>query len=73
MNTLKSLLEQAGAVFRGNSCTCPFHNDSNPSAWIKECDNGWYFKCAVCDIYGDIHDMEDRLNGLKAGTSYGQF
>ncbi|NQV36488.1 MAG: hypothetical protein HQ509_00605 [Candidatus Marinimicrobia bacterium] len=33
------------------ACYCPFHSDSNPSAFIEysEASNNWYIRCSTCD------------------------
>ncbi len=57
-------LEKAGAKFKGNSCTCPFHDDKNPSAGVYQGqDSVWRFKCQVCGIGGDIFDMQAKITG----------
>jgi 5S rRNA maturation endonuclease (ribonuclease M5) len=56
-DTLVEILEQAGAIFSGNNCTCPFHVDSNPSASIFEKEDHWRFRCFVCDLTLDYYDI----------------
>ena len=57
-------LESAGAKFKGTSCTCPFHEDTHPSAGVFEDDMGtWRFKCqaAKCGARGDYWDIKARV------------
>lgn len=58
-NALIVQLESMGQRVKGNSCTCPWHEDLTPSAGIFEDDTGhWRVKChsrcggRVDDIYG---------------------
>lgn len=60
---LLNTLTQAGARFRGNYCTCPFHEDRHPSAGIYEQDGIWRFKCQACAVGGDIFDMQAKITG----------
>ena len=57
-------LEAAGAKFKGNECTCPFHDDNHPSAGIFEQDGIWRFKCQTigCGVGGDIFDIRAKLS-----------
>lgn len=64
---LRAELERAGARFKGRSCTCPFHEDRNPSAGIHADESGvWRFKChtPTCGVSGDIFDIRARLEGV---------
>lgn len=48
-------LNEAGVNFwRGNSCRCPFHEDKNPSGYIKQSGRTgrWYFTCPACGMNG---------------------
>lgn len=57
-------LTGAGAIFNGNSCTCPFHRDRHPSAGIYQSENGtWRFKCQVCGHNLDAVGVEAKLTG----------
>lgn len=57
-------LELAGAVFRGEKFVCPFHEDHNPSASVKEAPDGsWHFICFACGAKGDIFDARARRTG----------
>jgi KaiC/GvpD/RAD55 family RecA-like ATPase len=62
---LESELRSRGCTIRGNSTTCPAHDDSNPSASIKQGDDGaWRVYCYVptCGFKGDVFDVR-ALNG----------
>jgi hypothetical protein len=62
---LQEILEGAGAVFDRDSCTCPFHTDSNPSAGIFVDGNGhWRFRCFVCDLTYDYFDIMARFGNI---------
>jgi 5S rRNA maturation endonuclease (ribonuclease M5) len=57
-------LETAGAVIRGTTVKCPFHDDSSPSGSIWRDDAGvWRFKCHGCDWGGDVYDVEAKAAG----------
>jgi len=59
------LLTETGASFEGLRCTCPFHQDSNPSAGIFCDDKGhWRFRCFVCNLTLDYYDLIARREGL---------
>ena len=70
-NTLVMQLESMGQRVKGNSCTCPWHEDETPSAGIFEDDTGhWRVKChSRCqgrtdDVYGlrgDKPAMDQRV------------
>ena len=64
-SALVAELETAGAKFRGNDCTCPFHNDKRPSASIYEKKSVWRFQCHKngCGISGDVFDVMARNQG----------
>jgi hypothetical protein len=64
-SALVAELTSAGAVFKGDGCTCPFHDDRNPSGSIYKGDDGaWRFKCHVptCGFHGDIFDVKARAS-----------
>lgn len=65
---LRKELEAAGAKFRGRACKCPFHDDKHPSAGIyrRSQDHYWHFKCATCQIDGDVYDIRARVNKTKS-------
>lgn len=60
-----SVLEAAGAVFRGPTCKCPFHEDNHASAGIYQKDGVWRFKCQskACGFGGNVIDVEAKLSG----------
>jgi putative DNA primase/helicase len=61
---LISALEDAGAIIRGKSVVCPFHDDHDPSGSIYEGDDGkWRYKCFGCDAAGDTADIIARHTG----------
>jgi KaiC/GvpD/RAD55 family RecA-like ATPase len=68
-----------GAVVKGSSIKCPFHDDKNPSAgvYIGE-DKVWRFKCHGCGFTGDIYDVRAKATGknvadvLKAASDPGR-
>ena len=53
-------LEIAGAVVRGNTVKCPYHDDKRASAGVFMADNGWYFKCQACGAKGDVWDIQAK-------------
>lgn len=61
-------LVRSGARFKpgSNACTCPFHDDRNPSAGVYQEDGVWRFKCHGCDWGGDIFDVRARRAGTQA-------
>ena len=62
---LQNILEEVGAVFDGDHCTCPFHQDRNPSAGIfEDSETHWRFRCFVCDITLDYFDVLARRENL---------
>ena len=64
-NVLVGQLESMGQRVKGNSCTCPWHEDRNPSAGIFEDDTGhWRVKCHTCDRTDDVYG----LRGDKPST-----
>lgn len=65
-NALVQSLTQAGAVFKGNGCTCPFHDDRHPSMGLYADDDGiWRAKCqaASCGFLGDVYDVQAKVEG----------
>ena len=64
-DALVEILELAGALVDGDQCTCPFHQDRNPSAGIfRDRDGHWRFRCFVCDITYDYYDIIAQREGL---------
>jgi len=66
-SALVAVLQDAGAVFRGNACKCVFHQDTHPSAGIYLKDGVWRFKCQACGEGGDIFDIQAKLNKTTVG------
>jgi 5S rRNA maturation endonuclease (ribonuclease M5)/KaiC/GvpD/RAD55 family RecA-like ATPase len=66
-DALVSELTSAGAVFHGNTCRCPFHDDHRPSAGVFQSpnDGAWRFKCHTCDIHGDVFDIRASVRGVS--------
>jgi len=60
-DSLVEVLEEIGASFEGDQCTCPYHQDSNPSAGIfQDKETHWRFRCFVCDLTYDYYDIITR-------------
>lgn len=57
-------LQSAGAVVKGTTVKCPFHEDRKPSGHIyqSEDDRVWRYKChaTTCDFCGDLYDIRAR-------------
>src|SRR5208283_3282514 len=67
LSSLEAALTGAGMTVRGKSCTCPWHEDSNPSASIIQADDGhWRIWCHRCDRGGDVMDIR-TLSGVPLG------
>jgi len=64
---IEALKEAGGSKFSGNSCCCPFHKDSRPSAGIFQKDGVWRFRCLACDAAGDVFDVRARIEGTSLG------
>lgn len=67
-NELVEVLENAGAVFKANGrdFKCPFHEDSNPSAWVRQNASGfWKFKCFRCEASGTVWDAQAEATGVS--------
>lgn len=62
-SALMAELEFRGAKFKGRQCTCPFHDDKNPSAGVYEEHGVWRFKCQACGQGGDIFDVRALVGG----------
>jgi len=60
---LVEALENAGCKVKGASCTCPWHEDSTPSAQIKAPNGHWRVTCFVCNKFGDVHDIRAHNSG----------
>jgi 5S rRNA maturation endonuclease (ribonuclease M5) len=62
---LVQALTDSGAVFKGNSCKCPFHDDHTPSAAIGEKEGIWLFCCHTpsCGVSGTVIDILAKIEG----------
>ena len=59
---IRQVVEHYGyKVNRARQFICPFHNDTRPSASIKND----YFNCFVCGAGGDLITFTARLHGLN--------
>lgn len=64
---LIEVLAGAGANFKGNACTCPFHEDEHASAGIYRNEvQQWCFKCQTCGVQGSIIDIIARIENVPA-------
>jgi len=66
-------LRLCGAVIRGNSVKCPFHDDRNPSGGIYRGKDGFYhYKCQTlsCGFYGDVYDVRAKRLGIDVPTLF---
>ncbi len=73
--SLMAELEKAGAKFRGNECTCPYHDDQHPSAGVFENKMGtWVFKCqaAGCLTKGDYFDIKAKNEGKNLAQIFAE-
>lgn len=62
---LVSILTEAGTVFKGRACACPFCDDKRPSAGIYNGDGHFKFKCHSCGFQGDVLDVIARLDVIE--------
>jgi len=64
-------LENAGAKFKGNSCTCPFHEDRHPSGGIYQGkdDGAWRYNCLACGAGGDVFDIRAKAAGISTAEA----
>lgn len=62
---LVAALTEAGAVVKGDSVKCPFHDDTDPSGGIFDSDGVWRFKCfgGSCGFTGDVLDVVQHAHG----------
>jgi archaellum biogenesis ATPase FlaH len=57
-------LEAAGCAVKGKTCTCPFHEDKNPSAqWSQGQDGTWRMFCHVCVRHANVIDLKAHAAG----------
>lgn len=69
-DSLVEILESIGASFEADQCTCPYHQDSNPSAGIfRDTKGHWRFRCFVCDLTYDYYDILAGRKGLDIGET----
>lgn len=63
-SNIQSILEYYGIQVHKNKCTCPFHNDKNPSMSIHQ--NKGIAKCFACGAGGNaisfIQKYESEIN-----------
>jgi hypothetical protein len=63
-DALVSALESTGQRVKGKSCTCPWHDDENPSASLLQGEMGrWRIYCHTCDRAGDVFDIRSLSTG----------
>jgi 5S rRNA maturation endonuclease (ribonuclease M5) len=62
-----ALLNAGAKPGKKNTFHCPFHNDSNPSSWIKksEVSGRYYWTCGKCHIYYDVIALEALTKGVE--------
>ena len=63
-SNIQNVLEHYGLQIHKNKCTCPFHNDKNPSMSIHQ--GRGIAKCFACGAGGNaisfIHKYENEIN-----------
>lgn len=65
---IMSELKAQGAKFKGDNCTCIFHEDSTPSAIMKQGSDGVYrLTCFVCLDFWDVFDIRAKVRGCSLG------
>lgn len=65
LDALVRELEITGQRVKGKSCTCPWHDDENPSASLLQGTNGhWRVWCHTCNRGGDIYDVRSSRTGV---------
>ncbi len=61
---LEQALKNAGAVFKGKTIGCLWHQDDHPSGSIYQNDKGeWRYKCHACGVVKDVIDVRALSNG----------
>jgi len=58
---IERVIQFYGFEIKRHNFICPFHNDTKPSAFIKNN----YFNCFVCGAGGDVIKFVARLYGLS--------
>jgi hypothetical protein len=51
---------------------CPYHNDKNPSAEVKELPSGYYFICYACDLHLDYFALQAFRNNTSLRAAFKQ-
>lgn len=64
-SALMAELEAAGAVFRGGSVLCPWHEDRNPSGAVYQKDGVWRYFCHGCQKIADVFDLRAERNNTS--------
>lgn len=65
LDALVRELELTGQRVKGKSCTCPWHDDENPSASLLQGATGhWRVWCHTCNRGGDIYDVRSSRTGV---------
>lgn len=60
---IKDILESRGYRVRNNFCNCPFHDDKNPSFYIKRRNGEEFAYCFGCGWKGNSIDLLMALEG----------
>lgn len=64
-------LKQAGGTVNKTRCTCPFHEDTTPSAqWSKGHDGTWRMFCHVCARHANTADLIAHATGRDSKTVF---
>jgi archaellum biogenesis ATPase FlaH len=64
-------MDAAGCLVKGRSCTCPFHEDSTPSAqWSQGQDGTWRMYCHVCDRHASTIDLQAHVSGQDPRAAF---
>ena len=50
---------------KNNKMVCPFHNDKNPSFYVKEGSKGAFYKCFGCGETGDIISFIRKVENIS--------
>lgn len=70
-SNIQTILEHYGLQIHKNKCTCPFHNDKNPSMSIHQ--GRGIAKCFACGAGGNaisfIHKYENEINHNQINLS----
>jgi hypothetical protein len=64
-------LESAGSTVRGRMCSCPFHEDRNPSAqWSQGNDGTFRMFCHPCNRHANVLDLQAHTTGRTASDLF---